>query len=185
VSSGVAVPYTKDEIKDAPNVDPSNGHVDEEQEAALYRHYGLAYPSPRSESGLPDSAPPHEGRRSAEGEEGLVRSEEELHVGTERVEAGRARLRKYVVTEEQSVTVPVRKEKVRLESEPLSEGDRASEIVEGETEVTLSEERPVVQKETVAKEKVGLVKEVEEEQRTVTEDVRKEQIEAEGDIDRR
>jgi stress response protein YsnF len=78
----------------------------------------------------------------------------------------------------------VQKEKVRLESEPLTEGDRGSEIVEGETEVTLSEERPVVGKETVAKEKVGLVKEVEEEQRTVTEDVRKEQIEAEGDIRR-
>jgi len=185
VSSGVAVPYTKDEIKDAPNVDPNGGHVDEAQEAELYRHYGLAYPGPRSESGPPYGAPTHEERRSAEGDEGLVRSEEQLHVGKERVQTGSVRLRRYVVTEEENVTVPVQKERVRLETEPLSgEATRlGDEISEGETEVTLSEERPVVHKETVAKEKVGLVKDVREEQQTVSEDVRKEQIEVQGDVD--
>ena len=84
------------------------------------------------------------------------------------------------------MTVPVKKEKVRLETEPLTDEDRArgvGGITEGETEVTLSEERVVVDKETVAKEKVGLVKEVEEDQETVSEEVRKERVEVEGDVD--
>lgn len=195
VSSGLAVPYAKDQIKDAPNVDPSNGHISEDQEAELYRHYGLAYSESRSDSGLPEGGAPagsvgrdhaEHAHTGVEGQDSLVRSEEELHVGKERVETGRARLRKYVVTEEETVTVPVKKEKVRLETETLTDEDRArgaGGIAEGETEVTLSEERVVVDKETVAKEKVGLVKEVEEDQETVSEEVRKEHVEVEGDVD--
>ncbi|MEV6211483.1 DUF2382 domain-containing protein [Kitasatospora sp. NPDC051914] len=38
----------------------------------------------------------------------MTRSEEEMHVGTERVESGRVRLRKYVVTENVQKTVPLR-----------------------------------------------------------------------------
>jgi len=184
VSSGVAVPYAKDQIKDAPRVEAGDGHIAEGQEAQLYRHYGISYSEDRGDSGLPDGSPAAD-VSSARGEEGLLRSEEELNVGTERVETGAARLRKYVVTEEQNVTVPVRKEKVRLESEPVTGEDRklGDEIAEGETEVTLSEERPVVHKETVAKERVGLVKEVEEDQAAISEDVRKERVEVEGDVD--
>jgi uncharacterized protein (TIGR02271 family) len=182
VSSGVAVPFDKDQIKNAPRVEASDGHIEEGQEAELYRYYGLAYSEDRSDTGLPEGAPD---AATTAGEEGLVRSEEQLHVGKERVQTGSVRLRKYVVTEEENVTVPVQKERVRLETEPLSgEGARlGDEISEGETEVTLSEERPVVHKETVAKEKVGLVKDVREEQQTISEDVRKEQIEVQGDVD--
>lgn len=193
-SSGLTVDYTKDQIKNAPNVDPSGGHISGEQEEALYRHYGLSYVGGRGDvdhgdvttaatTGTADTARVAHG--TVEAEEGMVRSEEQVHVGKERVQTGRARLRKYVVTEQETITVPVRKEKVRLETEPLTDADRAAgtELIEGETEVTLSEERVVVAKEVVAKERVGLVKEVEEEQQTVTEDVRKERVEVEGDID--
>lgn len=182
VSSGVAVPFDKDRIKNAPRVEASGGHIEEGQEAELYGYYGLAYSEDRSDTGLPEGAPE---TATTAGEEDLVRSEEQLHVGKERVQTGSVRLRKYVVTEEENVTVPVQKERVRLETEQLS-GEAAKlgdEITEGETEVTLSEERPVVHKETVAREKVGLVKDVREEQEEISEDVRKEQIEVQGDVD--
>jgi uncharacterized protein (TIGR02271 family) len=190
VSAGLAVPFPKEQIKDAPSVDPSDGHLEEEAEAELYRYYGLAYSESRSDSGLPDEVPAagvtEPDIAAQRDDEGLVRSEEQLHVGKEQVHRGTARLRKYVVTEEQNVSVPVQREQVRLETEPLTGEDQrlGDEISEGVTEVTLSEERPVVHTETVAKERVGLVKEVQEEQHTVSEDVRKEQIEAEGEIDR-
>lgn len=187
--SGVTVPYDKDKIKDAPNVDPEHGHISEEQEAELYRHYGLSYSESRSDSGLPGESPTAAADVAGQsgdvtGEDSMVRSEEELHVGKEQVQTGKARLRKYVVTEEENVTVPVKREKVRLETEPVGPGE-AGQITEGETEVTISEERPVVAKETVAKEKVGLVKDVEEREEQVSEEVRKEQFEVEGDVEGR
>ena len=192
---GLAVPYTKSQIKDAPNVDPESGHLSEDQEADLYRHYGLQYSEARSDSGLPDghagtAGTTDTGTRTRTGtgtDESMVRREEELNVGKEKVQTGQARLRKYVVTEDETVTVPVRKEKVRLEREPLTDEDRAAgagTISEGETDVTLSEERVVVDKETVAKEKVGLHKDVEETEETVSEQVRKEQVDVEGDVRR-
>ena len=79
----------------------------------------------------------------------MTRSEEHLRVGTEKVEAGRARLRKYVVTEQQSVQVPVSREEVRVEREPITDANRGdalsgADITEEEHEVVLHEERPVV-----------------------------------------
>lgn len=123
-------------------------------------------------------------------DDAMTRSEEELRVGTERREVGRARLHKYVVTEDETVTVPVSKEKVRLEREPITDEnvERAMDgpaISEEEHEVILHEERPVVGKEAVAKERVRLDTENVTEERQVTEEVRKERIEAEGDDPRR
>ena len=51
---GIRVPYTKDQVKDAPTADPS-GELSQEEEARLYRHYGLPYSEVRSDSGLPDA----------------------------------------------------------------------------------------------------------------------------------
>jgi uncharacterized protein (TIGR02271 family) len=53
----------------------------------------------------------------------MTRSEEELRVGTETRERGRVRLRKYVTTEEVTLTVPVRREEVRLEREPVTDAN--------------------------------------------------------------
>ena len=39
---GLTVPYSKDQVKDAPNVDPDNGHLDESEEERLFRHYDLS-----------------------------------------------------------------------------------------------------------------------------------------------
>ena len=119
-------------------------------------------------------------------DDAMTRSEEQLHVGTETVESGRARLRKYVVTEEQTVTVPVSHEEVRLEREPITDGNvgaalDGADISEEEHEVILTEERPVVQKETVPVERVRLGTETVTDQQQVTEEVRKEQIEFDDD----
>jgi uncharacterized protein (TIGR02271 family) len=119
-------------------------------------------------------------------DDAMTRSEEHLQVGTRRVEAGRARLRKYVVTENVTQTVPVAHEEIRVEREPITDaniGDALDgpAISEEEHEVVLHAERPVVAKESVPVERVRLDTETVTEQQTVTEEVRKEQIELDTD----
>jgi uncharacterized protein (TIGR02271 family) len=115
----------------------------------------------------------------------MTRSEEQVNVGTQRVEAGRARLRKFVVTENVTQTVPVSREEVRLEREPITDANIGNAldgpaISEEEHEVVLHAERPVVEKEAVPVERVRLDTETVTEHETVSADVRKEQIEMEG-----
>ena len=115
----------------------------------------------------------------------MTRSEERLHVGTEKVETGRVRLRKYVVTENVQQTVPVSHEEVRVEREPVTDAKRSDALVgddltSEEQEVTLHEERPVVDKETVPVERVRLETETVTDEEQVSEEVRKEQIETDG-----
>ncbi|MFC4497568.1 DUF2382 domain-containing protein [Streptomyces ovatisporus] len=115
----------------------------------------------------------------------MTRSEERLRVGTERYETGRARLRKYVVTEDVEQTVPVRHEEVRIEREPITEANRdeamsGPAITEDAYEVVLHDERAVVETEAVPVERIRLVTEEHVEQETVHGQVRKERIEVEG-----
>ena len=185
------VPYEKERVKDAPSIDPDH-ELTQGEEQELYSFYGISYGERRSSSGLPEGG--ERSRRETTGrdvsgpttDDAMTRSEEELRVGTERREAGRARLRKYVVTEQVTKTVPVRREEVRVEREPITEGnvERATsgpEISEEEHEVVLHEEEPVVEKRTVPKERVRLEKDTEVGEETVSEEVRKERIDAEGD----
>jgi uncharacterized protein (TIGR02271 family) len=120
----------------------------------------------------------------------MTRSEEELHVGTQTRERGRARLRKFVTTEQQQVTVPVQREEVRVEREPITDAnlDAATsgpEISEEEHEVTLREETPVASKRVVPKERVRLGTDTVTEERQVAEEVRKEQIQVDDQDQRR
>ena len=121
-------------------------------------------------------------------DEAMTRSEEELRVGTRTQERGRARLRKYVVTETETHTVPVTREELRVEREPITEGnlDAATDgpsISEEEHEVVLHEERPVIGKETVPKERVRMSKDVERDQEQVSDQVRKERIDTDHSTD--
>jgi uncharacterized protein (TIGR02271 family) len=187
----VRVGFTKDQVKDSPDFD-ADGHLSQEEESQIYSYYGLSYSDARSDTGLPEGNGREPQGRDVSGpttDEAMTRSEEELHVGTERREAGRVRLRKYVVTENVTKTIPVQREEVRLEREPITDGnvDQAlagPDISEEEHEVVLTEEQPVVEKRAVPKERVRLEKDTVTDQRTVSEDVRKEQIDTEGDIDR-
>jgi uncharacterized protein (TIGR02271 family) len=172
----VQVLFSKAQIKDAPRIDDSDGQLSQDEEAQLYEHYRLTRSNGHDTSG-PTT------------DEAMTRSEEELKVGTAERERGRARLRKYVVTEQVTQTVPVKREKVRLEREPITGGnlDQAldgPEISEEEHEVVLHEEEPVVEKRTVPKERVRMEKDSVTDDAQVSEEIRKEQIEADGDIER-
>lgn len=189
VEDGLSVPYAKGQVTDAPRVEADDGHLSKDQEAELYRHYGLGYSQAESDSGLPAGTDPAQAEQRSSGGVGdaMTRSEEQLNVGTQQVESGKARLRKYVVTEQETVTVPVTREEVRIEREPITDANRGeamsgADISEDEQEVTLHEERPVVQKQAVPVERVNLAKDEVTEQQQVTEEVRREQIETEGDV---
>jgi len=210
----LAVPYDKSRIKDAPNIDVDAGHLSREEEAQLYDYYGLSYASagqgdwsdsgresgvgfaageqfrstsdveadfggtaPASNTGYDTSGPTTD--------DAMTRSEERLRVGTESVETGRARLRKYIVTENVTTTVPVSREEVRIEREPITDANigqamSGPELSEEEHEVVLHAERPIVAKETVPVERVRLGTETTTDTETVSEQVRKEQIDVDG-----
>src|SRR4051812_15039388 len=187
----VRVPYSKDQVKDAPHAE-ADGQLSQQEEAQLYHHYGLDYSESRSDSGLAEGTA---GDRTPQGSPGVVgddvsgpetdhamtRSEEELHVGTAEREAGRVRLKKYVVEDEVTQTVPVRREEVHVEREPITDANRGDAvdgpaISEDEHEVVLHAQEPVVDKRAVPKERIRLDKDVQIEQREVTDTVRQERI---------
>jgi uncharacterized protein (TIGR02271 family) len=120
-------------------------------------------------------------RRAQPGQQALTRSEEELHVGTKQVPRGQAGVRKRVVTEQQHRTVPVEREELRVQREPIpaGEGDSDAEVSADERTIELREEQPVVDKRVVPKERVRIGKEVVRDQEHVSEPVRKEQVEVE------
>jgi uncharacterized protein (TIGR02271 family) len=196
MGDSVQVPYDKQQVTDAPSME-ADGSLSQDEEAQLYRHYGLDYSEHRSDSGLAagtdrdaDADTDHGtvGRDTSgpTTDDAMTRSEEELQVGTTQRERGRERLRKYVTTEQQTVTVPVQREELRVEREPITDAnlDDATSgpaISEEEHEVTLREEEPVVEKRAVPKERVRLDTETVTDERQVSEEVRKEQIEVDGD----
>jgi uncharacterized protein (TIGR02271 family) len=190
----VVVQVEAQQVKDAPSLD-TDEELSEQQEAELFRHYGIDYTDEGSVTAT-ENAEATAGRgavgRDTSGpttDEAMTRSEEELRVGTTKRERGRARLRKYVVTEQVEQTVPVRREEVRVEREPITDANVGQaldgpEISDEEHEVVLHEEQVVVEKRVVPKERVRMEKETVTDEAQVSEEVRKEQIETEGDTGR-
>ena len=127
-------------------------------------------------------------RRDVKDGDSVVRHEEQVNVDTERVDAGRMRLRKYVVTDQETVNVPVEREEAHVTREPIRDGEAVTggKLGEEEVSVTLHEERPVVDKKVVAAERVGLDKEVVREDQSITTDVSREEVvvERDGDVTR-
>ncbi|MFP3900533.1 MAG: DUF2382 domain-containing protein [Acidimicrobiia bacterium] len=179
----VKVAYDKDTITSAPNI-PAEGEISEDEEDELYRYYGPGQGVAQSGTGTAETGAPRGSTDDA-----MTRSEEELEVGTRRRERGRARLHKWVETEDVQVTVPVEREKARMVTEPITDENRDAamsgpEISEADREVTLREEEIDVSKRAVPKERVRLEKETEVEEVPVSEQVRKEHIEREDDAGR-
>jgi uncharacterized protein (TIGR02271 family) len=180
----IRVDVTKERVKDAPSIDP-DGELSQEEEARLFEHYHVPYTEEGSVTakGAPrDRAGDGDGAAGSDTDSAMTRSEEELRVGTRRQETGRVRLRKYVVTEMVTKTVPVQREEVRVEREPITDANRGDaldgpEISEDEHEVILHEDQPVVEKQTVPKERVRLDKQTVSDEEEVSQEVRKEQIE--------
>jgi uncharacterized protein (TIGR02271 family) len=205
------VSHSKDKVKDAPNMDP-DGHLEPSDEQELYRYYGMdagtshddrtaGTPGTAGTAGTADdigrSDRDTEARGTAGGDtvghdtsgpetdDAMTRSEEELHVGTEKRQTGKARLRKHVVTEHVQKTVPVRREEVSIEREPVTDANAGDAtdgpaLSEEEHEVTLHEEEPVVEKRVVPKERVRLDKEVHTDEEQVDADVAHEEIDVAG-----
>ncbi|MEB7504376.1 YsnF/AvaK domain-containing protein [Arthrobacter koreensis] len=240
----VLVPYSKDEVKNAPQID-SDGSISAEEEVTLYRYYGFTYDDGTSDadslnadagtdtliesdtetisgagggrSGLIDDTQSGSGSGSGAGsgsgsglgsgsgmgsgtgqpgttglsdssgsgiDDAMTRSEEQLDVGTESRETGRARLRKYTVTETVTTQVPVSHEEVVVEREPITDANRDAamrgpELREDEYEVTLHAEEPVVHKHTEPVERVRLDTETVTGTESVSDEVRKEKIDTE------
>jgi uncharacterized protein (TIGR02271 family) len=180
----VRVPYDKQLVKDAPRIDPDQ-HLSEDEERQLWRHYGLDYDrtTRRRASGGGAVGRDTTGPTT---DAAMTRSEEELRVDTARRERGRVRLRKYVTTEQVQQTLPVQRERVRVEREPITDAnlDAATsgpELSEAEHEVILREEEPVVEKRVVPRERVRLGKDTVTGQEQVTEELRKERIEVQDE----
>jgi stress response protein YsnF len=206
-SGGLRVPVTAEAVKNAPHL--TGDHLTPEDEAELRRHYGVgsAGTAPVVDE-TPVAGPPVEPVDAVptdrtqpvpvDTDGGMVRSEERLVVGTERVATTRARVVKYVVTEEVQITVPIRREEIRIEEVPidapdlpgeslLDDGRSGSDDTAGTTmgtavdgglpdEIILHTERPVVTVEVVPVERVRLRTEVVQGQETITEQVQREQI---------
>ncbi len=155
----LVVPYTKDQIKDAPNITDS-GHLSEAEERDLYEYYNIPYTTEGSTyadttgtsgttgitgtaeyagttgtTGTTEYADAADARGTTEydtsgtttssgTDSAMTRSEERVNVGTERVQTGKARLRKWVETENVQVDVPVKKEKAVLVTEPVTDANR-------------------------------------------------------------
>ena len=158
----VQVEVSKEQVKTAPVME-GDAALSPAEEAELLRHYGLGG----------DPAPSSDGA--------MTRSEEELHVSTVWRPRTRVRLRKYVVTEMVTKTVPVRREEVRLEYEAITDADGASASVEPTPsdeshEVVLHEERLVIEKRVVATERVRIGKRTTTATQTITDEVRKERV---------
>jgi uncharacterized protein (TIGR02271 family) len=187
-NGSLRVPYEKSQVKDAPKVDP-DGELSQQQEAELYGHYGLEYSESRSDSGLPEGGAGTDATGTVghdtsgpTTDDAMTRSEEELRVGTTERESGRVRLRKYVVEDEVTQTVPVKREEVRVEREPITDGnvDAATAgpaISDEEHEVVLHEEEVVADKRAVPKERIRVDKDTVMDEQQVSETVRKEEIE--------
>ena len=183
---GLYVPYSKDQVQGAPDIDSEE--ISQETEQTLYSHYGLGYSEQRSETGLPEGAPTAgttSGGYASEGTQEVTRSEEELRVGKRETEAGRARVRKWVETTPVEMDVDLKREAARVTREPIDQPVSGAEIGEQEVEVPLRSEEAVVEKQAVAKERIGVEKDVTTDREVVSDEVRKEQIDVEGDVDRR
>lgn len=184
------VPFDKSTIKDAPQVG-MDGHLDPAEEQRLYEYYGLATGN-ASQSDAEYAAARTDAVGTADrdtaglaADNTLTRSEERLNVGTEQVAVGKARLRKYVVTENVTTTVPVSREEVRIEREPITDANRknadsAAALSNEEREVTLHAEHPVVNKEAVPVERVRMDTTTLTEDRKISGQVQKEQIDLDG-----
>jgi stress response protein YsnF len=191
------VPFDPQQLEHAPHHDPGRA-LSPQDEIDLFRHYGVEYDDQT------EAAPAVDAGSGAD--DAMTRSEEHLRVRTEAEPVERVRLRKHVVTEYQQVTVPVRREEVRLERVPVGEGEAPvgegeapvdDAAVSGDTDVVgeaasgpadddeqvivLYEERPVVRTETVPVERVRMGKRTVVDQETVGGDVRREEIEVDVD----
>lgn len=200
---GLQVPFDKAFVKDAPNVD-ADGSLTPEEEQRIYEYYSIDSSGTTAgtgrgtetgtdrgtAAGTAPGAGPDAGRdtrnevdRDASvGTESVTARNEQLNVGTEVRETGRVRLRKHTYTDTETVEVPVSREEIVVEREPVDpdSAEARRETGDQDVEVTAHEEVPVVNK-TATAEKVTVDKTQVQDTERVAGTVQHEDIEVEGD----
>jgi uncharacterized protein (TIGR02271 family) len=194
VSGGgsVQVPLAGATIQDAPSVAVGE-EISDAAAVALRRYYRLGDPAAAAEGddGLPGTEP-FDARMavpdaattermttaSTEPSGTMIRSEEELQVRL-RQRARHVRIKRYVVTDYVTTTVPVRREELRLEEAPVDEASlTAPSALPGDgKEMVLHQEEVVVSTRVMARERVRLRVQTVTEHRRISGEVRKEHIE--------
>ena len=161
-----------------------------ERQQAIYAHYGVELPSapvPREQAAdaPTEQLPPDAGAPPpVVPGDAMTVSEEQLVVDKVSVPAERVRVAKHVVTEQVTVAVTVRREELRIDREPVTDPDAVelapeAAIGDSEMEFFLLAEEPVVSTRVVPLERVRLGKDAVIEERQVTGEVHKEQIDVE------
>lgn len=212
----IVIDIPADEVKNAPKVD-ADEHLSYDEEQELYQYYQQKWSddnnatddsttadnqqdttanadsdmqnSDYAEAGIADDTASNDTADNAT-DNAMTRSEERLNVSKERQEVGKVRLKKYIVHDHVQTTVPVEREEIRLEREPITDENRDAamngpRLNPSEHEVTLHAEKPVVEKETVPVERVRLNKETIQDEEKVERSVKKEQIGLQGDDDKK
>ena len=144
----LVLPFDKTVVKDSPDIADAS-HLDADEQQSLYGYYQQYLGTDTNRTTVDEQAAGGYQHTATTGDaayqrgagydtsgpntdEAMTRSEEHLNVGTEQVEASRARLRKYVVTDQQSVQVPVSREEVRVEREPITDANRGDALSGGQ-----------------------------------------------------
>jgi uncharacterized protein (TIGR02271 family) len=156
----VLISVGRAQIEEAPDMEAER-ELSPRQEAALRRHYGG-------------------GLSPAIGQDAMIRSEEDVRLTKVRRPRTRVRLSKYIVTEMVTTRVPVRREEVRLEHDPITDLDADSfdEPASSDEvhEVVLHEETLVIEKRVVPTERVRMRRETITEEQAVSGEVRTERV---------
>lgn len=106
VDGDLRLPHHRRLFDEAPDLDP-DVELTEQEESVLLDHWGRGWAPPSGE----------------ETDTAMTRSEEEVELGKRTVRrAERVRIKKVLVEDEVTKTVPVRREVIQLETDPLPEG---------------------------------------------------------------
>jgi uncharacterized protein (TIGR02271 family) len=192
-ADGLQVPFDKTFVKDAPNVD-ADGSITPAEERRIYEYYSLDFQGTAAgaDRGVTGTVTDHDTRAgdvtagqgvdAGTDRESVVVRDEQLNVGTETRESGRVRLRKHSYTETETVKVPVSREEVVVEREPIDPDSAEAQRGTGDEEVvvTTREEVPVVDK-TATAEKVTVDKNRVQDTERVSGTVQHEDVEVDQD----
>ncbi len=173
----IRLPYLKEDVKNAPNYDP-DAELDMAKEREVFSYYRTKRPNLPEFGSTTPPAQQRSAQTSREAESAQIPlHEEQLKVGKREVEAGGIRLRKIIRTETVQQPVELRREDIVVERVPATEGQPTGRAFEGEdVYIPLRREEPIAEKETRVREAVRVSKTAETERQTVSEQVRREDI---------
>lgn len=195
----IRLPYSEAAIQEGPSL-AAEAELDFQTERQIAMHYALEQTLPETETGQAQASQgaaretargrPAQSRQGGEQsqpgnievrDEATIRLfEEEVDVGTRKVNAGGIRLRKVVRTEIVNKPVKVRHEELIIERVPATgepvQGSGDIRVDGNEIFVPLRREAVVIEKEPVLREIIQVDKETEANRTNVTEQIREEEL---------